>query len=84
MKTRLPPQTVKYGYRPPEAAYALGSEQLLVECIEAGWIKPVVARHKLTLYDRADIARCWARLLNGEVPPRIKNNPKSLQRQVRS
>jgi hypothetical protein len=60
--------TIKYGYRPPEAAYALGSEKLLAECVAAGWIKPTVKRHKLTLYDRGDIASCWSRILAGEMP----------------
>ena len=59
---------VKYGYRPPEAADALGSAKLLAECVAAGWIKPVVQRHKLTLYDRAAIASCWGRILSGEMP----------------
>jgi len=63
-----PPNTIKYGLRPNEAAFALGSEKLLKECVAAGWIKPIVKRHKLTLYDRADIASCWARILGGEVP----------------
>jgi hypothetical protein len=62
------PNTLKYGFRPPEAAEVLGSEKLLAECVTAGWIKPVIKRHKLTLYDRADIASCWTRLLAGEVP----------------
>lgn len=62
------PNTIKFGFRPHEAALALGSEKLLDECIAAGWIKPIVKRHKLTLYDRADIASCWARILAGEVP----------------
>jgi hypothetical protein len=67
MKTNIP-SNVKYGFRPPEAADALGSEKLLAECVTAGWIKPVLKRHKLTLYDRADIATCWARILAGELP----------------
>jgi hypothetical protein len=62
------PIMTKYGFRPPEAAYALGSEKLLAECVKAGWIKPIVKRHKLTLYDRADIAKCWTRILAGEMP----------------
>jgi hypothetical protein len=62
------PNTIKYGFRPPEAAYALGSEKLLAECVAAGWIKPAVKRHKLTLYDRAAIATCWTRILAGEMP----------------
>jgi hypothetical protein len=63
-----PSNTIKYAFRPPEAAYALGSEKLLAECVAAGWIKPTVKRHKLTLYDRGDIASCWSRILEGEMP----------------
>jgi len=59
---------LKYGFRPPEAADLFGSQQLLAECVAAGWIKPVVQRHKLTLYDRGHLAACWARILAGEVP----------------
>ena len=54
MKNKTP-NTIKYGFRPPEAAEALGSEKLLAECVTAGWIKPILKRHKLTLYDRAGI-----------------------------
>ena len=60
--------TVKYGYRPTEAADALGSAKLLDECVKAGWLKPALQRHKLTLYDHAALAVCWARILNGEMP----------------
>jgi hypothetical protein len=72
MQTK-PQITTKYGFRPPEAAFALGSEKLLAECVAAGWLKAVVKRHKLTLYDRGDIASCWSRILAGEVP---SNNEK--------
>jgi hypothetical protein len=58
----------KLGYRPDEAAYAIGSEKLLQECVDAGWLKAIVKRHKLTLYAASDIARCWARILGGELP----------------
>jgi hypothetical protein len=58
----------KFGYRPDEAAFALGSEKLLRECVEAGWLKPIIKRHKLTLYAVTDITRCWARILGGELP----------------
>ena len=63
-----PSSGIKYGYRPPEAADALGSEKLLNECVAAGWLTPAIKRHKLTLYDRAAIAACWARILSGEMP----------------
>jgi len=56
----------KLGYRPCEAAFALGSEKLFQECVQAGWLKPIIKRHKLTLYALSDITRCWARILGGE------------------
>jgi hypothetical protein len=58
----------KFGYRPGEAAFALGSEKLLQECVKAEWLRPILKRHKLTLYAQSDIARCWARILSGETP----------------
>ena len=62
----------KFGLRPDEAAFALGSSKILEECVEGGWLKPIIQRHKLTLFDAGDVARCWARILAGEVPqPRI-------------
>ena len=54
--------------RPPEAAFAFGSEKLFMECVVAGWISPVVQRHKLKLFDAGDVAQCWARILRGELP----------------
>jgi hypothetical protein len=58
----------KLGYRPDEGAFVLGSEKLFQECVEAGWLRPVVKRHKLTLYAYSDITRCWARIQGGETP----------------
>lgn len=60
----------KFGLRPDEAAYAIGSDKLFEECVAAGWIKPRVSRHKLTIYDRSDVAALWARIAGGEQPPR--------------
>ena len=67
-KPKLP---LKYGYRPPEAADLLGSKQLLAECVAAGWIKPVIQRKKMTLFAGVHLTVCWARILDGEMPPRI-------------
>ncbi len=64
------PLASKFGYRPDEAAALIGSPQLLVEIVQAGWLKPVMQRHKLTLYDGADIERCWTRICAGEQPAR--------------
>jgi len=60
----------KLGYRPEETAFVLGSVQLFDEMVAGGWLKPVVNRHKLQLFDRGDISRAWVRVLNGEEPPR--------------
>ena len=62
------PHWSKLGYRPDEAAAVLGSVQLLSEIVQAGWLKPVIQRHKLTLYDGLDIERCWTRICAGELP----------------
>ena len=58
----------KYGLRPEEFGSAVGSVQLASEMQQAGWIKPVIHRHKLVLFDAGDVAKCWARILKGEVP----------------
>jgi hypothetical protein len=65
---------VKLGYRPDEVAFILGSVQLFDEMVAAKWLRPVVNRHKLLLYDRGDISRAWARIINGEEPPRRHRN----------
>src|ERR1017187_520754 len=61
---------LKLGFRPEEAAFIIGSTQLWQEMVAAGWVRPVVQRHKLLLYNRGDISRAWARILSGEQPPR--------------
>jgi hypothetical protein len=61
---------LKLGFRPEEAAFIVGSPQLWQEMVAAGWVRPVIHRHKLLLYDRGDISRAWARILSGEQPPR--------------
>jgi hypothetical protein len=68
---------VKLGYRPEETAFILGSVQLFDEMVAAKWLKPVVSRHKLLLFDRGDISRAWARILNGEEPPRRNRTKRS-------
>lgn len=63
----------KYGMRPGDVDEALGSQKLREEVVAAGWLKPVIQRHKLTLYNAADVARVWARILAGELPePKLK------------
>jgi hypothetical protein len=64
----------KFGFRPEEAAEQVGSRVLFSEMRRAGWVKPVIDRHKLVLFDASDIERAWSRILSGETPPRI-NTP---------
>jgi len=74
--------SLKLGFRRVEAAAAVGSIQLLDDMEGAGWLTPVVNRHKLKIFDRGDIQRAWARILAGEQPPqrdrRAKNNATSV------
>ena len=35
---------------------------------EAGWIKPIVHRHRMTLFDQKHLDGCIERLANGEFP----------------
>lgn len=67
---------LKLGYRPDEAAHMIGSAQLLAEMVAAGWVKPAMQRHKLTLYDGGALAKAWAKILSGQVPPPLKRTPK--------
>ena len=68
----------KFGFREDEAEFVVGSPQLLHEMVAAKWIKPVVHRHKLVIFDRGDLSRAWARILNGEQPPRlVRATPKN-------
>lgn len=66
MKT--PFQNLSFGLRPDEVVEALGSRQLYREMLAAKWLVPVVKRHKLTLFDRGDVAKAWARILSGQSP----------------
>ena len=58
----------RYGMRPPEVAEAFGSRVLFEEAVKAGLLKPMISRHKLTIYDSGAVARAWARILAGELP----------------
>ncbi len=55
-----------------EAAEYLGSAKLFDEMRDAKWIAPVVARHKLTLFDRTELEKCYARCRAGEYPGAAK------------
>jgi hypothetical protein len=61
-------EVVKYGLRAEEAGNALGAPALLDACVEAGWIAPAIHRHKLVVFDKGDVAKCWLRIRNGESP----------------
>jgi len=62
---------IKLGFRREEVAFLLGSVQLVDEMVRAKWLVPVINRHRLLIFDRGQISRAWARILNGEMPPRI-------------
>ena len=62
---------LKLGLRREEAAFLLGSIQLFDELVAAKWLKPVINRHKLQLFDRGDVTKAWVRILNGEEPPQL-------------
>ncbi len=66
MKTRSPIQ--KLGYRPQDVVAAFGSEKLYFDCYKAGWLQPVVKRHKLLLFDWRNVEQCWERIKAGEKP----------------
>ena len=54
-----------------EAAEYLGSEKLFEDMRRARWIGPAVnGGHKLTLFDRVEIEKCYARCRAGEYPGR--------------
>jgi len=75
---------VKLGFNHEEAEFVLGSPQLLAEMVAAKWITPVIKRHKLHLFDRGHLSRAWARILNGEEPPRLVRQPMSAVEEAES
>lgn len=60
--------SVKFGLTAAEAVQAIGSRVLLRQMEAANWIRPVMRRKKLCLYDHADLIKAWARIRAGEVP----------------
>lgn len=44
--------------RPSDAADLFGSEQIIQDFRDAGWLTPTVCRKRLTLFDMVDLARC--------------------------
>jgi len=69
---------LKLGYRPEDVIECFGSSELYEQARDAGMLKPKIERHKLVLFDAADVHRCWARMMGGELPPpRARKNPRS-------
>ena len=68
---------LKLGFRRDEAAAVVGSVQLFDDMWLAGWLKPVVNRHKMVIFDRGDLQRAWSRILAGEMPPARNRNARS-------
>jgi len=54
--------------RPDDAARYVGGEGMLKRFVEAGWLRPVVQRKRLTLYRLVDLDACCSRLDAGEFP----------------
>ena len=76
MKQSAPelPPTERLGLRPPQVIEILGSEQIFHEVRQIGWLKPVVQRHRLTLYDAQAVKRVWSRIVRGEDPREYLKN----------
>jgi hypothetical protein len=60
----------KLGLRPDDVDFMFSSRALREEMVNAGWLKPVIQRHKLTVFDSGEVHRAWARILAGETPLR--------------
>lgn len=56
------------GLRPNQVAKIFGSHQIYLDTCRAGWLKPIIKRHKLTLYDHRAVKRVWERIRQGEDP----------------
>jgi len=44
--------------RPGDAAELFGSDQMIQDFRDAGWLTPTVSRKRLTLFDATDLAQC--------------------------
>lgn len=60
----MPPKLV----RAHQAALILGSGQVLVDFVAAGWLQPVLSEHMLIVYSYRELEHCVAKLENGELP----------------
>lgn len=60
----------KLGYRPADVKALFGSPQIYHDAVSAGWLKPIIQRKRLTVFDRADVYRVWERIRRGDYPPK--------------
>jgi hypothetical protein len=58
---------------PRDCAALFRVPEIFQRCVAAGWLEPCVSQHVTQLYDRRDVDKCIARILNGELPPSRKN-----------
>jgi hypothetical protein len=63
--------------RATAAAEYVGCEGMLKLMREAGWITPIVQRHRMTLYRLADLDACCSRLDAGEFPLAVTADSRS-------
>lgn len=49
--------------RPEDVAECIGGHQMYLRFRDAGWIKPIERRHKLTIYSCVDVQKAVARYL---------------------
>lgn len=54
--------------RAEAAGHYVGCPGLLARMERAGWIKPVVQRKRMTVYQRSKLDECCERLERGEFP----------------
>ena len=60
--------TIRLGYRPRDVIEALGSKALYHAVLKAGWLAPVIDRHKLRLFKSEDVFAVYKRIAAGESP----------------
>jgi len=65
---RRPPTIQPRLVRREDAAAYLAAPQLFAHLEAAGWIAPVVDRHRMLLFDLNDVDACINRLKTGEYP----------------
>jgi hypothetical protein len=55
-------------FRCEDARRYVGAPGLFTLMEQAGWIAPVVHKHRMTLFDREQIVKCCERIVVGEFP----------------